>query len=132
DQYRISGNITLAAELSGNHRPTVYTWEKNDPEFALQMLDASEEAKDRLEGEAHRRGVVGVEKPVIYQGKIAKEPDSKTGELKPIMIREYSDHLLTVLLNASRPEKFKFRHEHTGPGGQDLFKPFIEAMKTVS
>lgn len=128
EHYRITGNITRAAELANCHRVTVYKWEEEDEKFAEAMASALEEAKDRLELEAYRRGVEGVNKPVIYKGEIMKEKNPTTGEMEPITIKEYSDHLLTVLLNASRPEKFKFRHEHTGPNNEDLFKSFVDAV----
>ncbi len=67
--------------------------------------EAKDEAFDALEGEAHRRAVVGVLKPV-YQG------GQRVGA-----IREYSDTLLIILLKAGRPEKFRDRFEHVGRGG---------------
>lgn len=101
------GNITHAAESAKIRRQTVYEWKDADPAFAAAMEVAQETAGDRLEQEARRRAVTGTLKPVFYKG-------DECG-----YIREYSDTLLIALLNANKPEKFKFRssHELTGKGG---------------
>lgn len=102
-----TGNVTLAAEAAGVARQTPYKWRDKDSKFAEAWAAAEEEAADRLEAEARRRAVEGVEKPV-YQG----------GHMVGT-IREYSDTLLIFLLKGARPEKYKDRqaHEHSGPGG---------------
>jgi hypothetical protein len=74
--------------------------------FARQWDGAIEEACDRLEQEAWRRGVAGVEKPVTVAGE--RE-----------MVREYSDRMLEMLFKAHRPEKFRERYDVT-PGSPGL------------
>ena len=69
-----------------------------DAEYREAFVLAQEEAADRLEDEAFRRAVEGVEKPVgWYKGK----PGG--------VIREYSDVLLIFLLKGARPEKYADR-----------------------
>lgn len=101
------GNITQAAEIAGIERKTHYVWMEKDENYAAAFKDAMEQAADRLEQEARRRAVEGVEKPVYQGGK-------KVG-----VVREYSDTLLIFLLKGARPEKYKERiaAEHTGKGG---------------
>jgi hypothetical protein len=107
DAYRKIANVTLAAERAGVSRRAVYKRGEADPEFAGAMEDAREEAYDRLEHEAFRRGARGVLEPVFYQGE-------RCGE-----IRRYSDALLALLLKANRPERFRenARIEHAGQVG---------------
>jgi hypothetical protein len=75
-----------AAQVAGLARSTAYLFRSQDPEFARQWLEASAEGVERLEDEAHRRGVEGVKRPVFRGGK-------KVGE-----ITHYSDVLLESLL----------------------------------
>jgi hypothetical protein len=104
------GNVTKAARAAKVGRRTAYEWREDDDEFAKAWDEALEEASDHLEAEAYRRAVTGTLKPVHYQGK------------KVDTVREYSDSLLTLLLKANRPEKFKDRvaNEHTGANGAPL------------
>ncbi len=105
--YRTSGNISHSATLARVDRRTVQRRCHSDPEFAKDMEDAQEEAGDALEQEARRRAVEGTARPVFYKG-------DKIGD-----VREYSDNLLIVLLQAARPEKYRSnaRVEHMGTGG---------------
>lgn len=101
------GNITQAAELAGIDRKTHYIWMKNDPDYPAAYEEAMEQAADRLEQEARRRAVEGVEEPIFYQGK-------KVGT-----VQKYSDTLLIFLLKGARPEKYAERYDQriSGPGG---------------
>lgn len=101
--YAQVGNVTQAAELADVARSSHYEWMK-DPAYAEAFKAAEEQAGDRLEQEARRRAVQGVEKPVYQGGK-------QVG-----VVREYSDTLLIFLLKGARPEKYKDRvhQEHTG------------------
>lgn len=101
------GNVTRACELSGVPRCDHYRWKRTDLKYAEFFSQAEEQAGDRLEAEARRRAVKGVNEPVFYQG-------AQCG-----VVRKYSDTLLIFLLKGARPEKYKDRqaHEHSGPGG---------------
>lgn len=106
-----TGNVTEATRAAGVHRRTHYDWldpKKSGQEaaaiYAEAVEDAMEAAADRLEREAFRRAVEGVDEPV-YQG----------GELVGT-VRKYSDTLLIFLLKGARPEKFRERHEHRHSG----------------
>lgn len=77
-------------------------------DFAAQWDEAIETAIDALEHEARRRAVKGVDEPVFYQGNVCG------------VVTRYSDTLLIQLLKAHRPEKYRERHELTGPNGEPM------------
>ena len=107
---RESCNVSEAARQAGIARSGAYEWRDADPEFAAAWAEAEQEAADKLEREAWRRGVEGVDKPVTFQGAITAT------------YKEYSDRMLELLLKAHRPEKFKERvaNELSGPGGTPI------------
>lgn len=104
--YEETGNISRAALDSNVHRTRHYEW-LNDPDYADAFRLAEEVAADKLEEEARRRAVQGVDEPVFYKGE-------SVGSIK-----KFSDTLLIFLLNGARPEKYKQRNhtEVTGKGG---------------
>lgn len=72
-------------------------------------------AADRLEDEAVRRAVEGVERPVMYHGKpvlIPVDPKQLRGKKKPLLVHDYSDALLMALLKAKKPKEYRDRVEH--------------------
>lgn len=91
--------MSESATLAGIGRQSAYDWRRDDAEFAAAWDDAVDQAADRMEREALRRAVEGVDEPV-YQG----------GELVGY-VRKYSDTLLIFLLKAARPEKYRERAE---------------------
>ena len=104
DVLRESCNVSEAARAAGIGRRTAYEWRDADEEFATAWAEAEQEAIDKLEREAWRRAVEGVDKPVVHQGVI-------TGTYK-----EYSDKMLEILLKGHRPERYTDRSkiEHSG------------------
>src|SRR6516164_4149786 len=98
------GNMTAAAQAAGVSRACAYLHRQNDDAFANAWEQAEEIAADRLEAEAWRRGVEGVEEPGISLGKVGAGSDGE-----PLMIRRYSDTVLLALLRAHRPEKYRER-----------------------
>jgi hypothetical protein len=89
--------VSVAAKLAGYVRRTVYDWKRDDPEFTSRWQDAVDEAVDRLEAEADRRGVEGTLRPVFWKG-------VEVGH-----VREFSDTLLIFRLKALRPDKYRER-----------------------
>ena len=90
-------NVSEAARACGIARQYAYEVRGRDEAFAKLWIEAEQEAADKLEREAWRRGVEGTDKPIVYQGEV-------TGTYK-----EYSDRMLELLLKAHRGEKFKER-----------------------
>jgi hypothetical protein len=101
-------NISRAAELAGVGRRCHYDWLRDDPEYAERFEDARQAFIDELEEEAYRRAVEGWDEPVFYEG------------VKVGAKRKYSDNLLMFRLKAELPQKYRDRHEITGPGGGSL------------
>lgn len=102
--YAECGTITQAAEIANIDRCTHYEWIKTDPIYAKAFEVAHQKSIERLEQEARRRAVEGVEEPVYQGGK-------KVG-----VVRKYSDTLLIFLLKGAAPDKYRERvqTEHTG------------------
>jgi hypothetical protein len=100
---RDSGNVRASCAAAGIDRSTAYRTYKTSPEFAMQWDESLEEAIDTLEGAAWSRARDGVvrHEPLMYQGQ-------QVGEK---VITEYSDTLMTVLLKAHRPEKYRERFD---------------------
>jgi hypothetical protein len=69
------GNVTAAAAAVGVARCVPYEHCKTDDVFVKGWEEAEEIAADRLEAEAWRRGVEGVEEPVISLGKVIEGAD---------------------------------------------------------
>ncbi len=99
-----TGTRTRAAAIAGVHRSVLYTpqW-KEDRAFQAALKAAEEVAADRLEAEAWRRAVEGVERPVGWH-------KGRPGGT----VCEYSDILLIFLLKGLRPEKYRERIELKG------------------
>ena len=97
-------NVSEAARAAAIGRRTAYEWRDADETFAADWDDAEQEAADKLEREAWRRAVEGVDKPVTHQGVITAT------------YKEYSDRMLEILLKGHRPEKFtdRLKAEHSG------------------
>ena len=66
-------NVSLAAQYAGRSRNQAYHVRRHSEDFAAQWDDALGEGVDLLEGEARRRAVTGVEKPVYYKGEGCRE-----------------------------------------------------------
>jgi hypothetical protein len=89
-----------------------YLERQKDPDFDAAWAEALGEAKDRLHSEAWRRGVDGVDKPLVWQGEITplRDPttgevvrDPETGRALPATVKEYSDTMLAMLLKRHDP-----------------------------
>ena len=111
---RIAARMVASPESLAMGRDAEATWrslEKIDPLFASEVSAALEEANDKLEEEAWRRGYEGTLEP-IYQK--AERLYDETG--KPAFIRRYSDNLLLRLLERRRPGDWSQHRkvEHSG------------------
>lgn len=67
-ELAVDGNVTRAARVAGVERCGLYDKRERDPEFARRWAMAINAFADTLEKEAFRRAVLGVEKPIAYQG----------------------------------------------------------------
>lgn len=119
DTLRDSCNISESARAAGIARSAVYEWRDADAGFAQEWADAEQEAADKLEREAWRRAVDGVDKPISYQGEITAT------------YKEYSDRMLEILLKAHRPDKFTDRSKLTLDMTDDAAKLLSEARQAA-
>lgn len=107
----VSKDGLLAA--GGVSYTTLGNWRDADPWFCQMEIEATMEAKDNLEAEAYRRAVQGVDEPVVYQGMVTTVFDAETGKDKTLTVKKYSDSLLSLLLKASDPEKYRENVQQT-------------------
>ena len=103
DQFSVSKML----EKLGINRRAFYHRIATDETFRQRVDEARRIGAERLEDEAYRRAVEGVERAKYGAGgfQIGVE-------------REYSDRLLHVLLKANKPEKYgenwAIKHQHSG------------------
>jgi len=108
---RETGMIRLACEAVGIARATAYVHREEDVEFSQAWDSALQDAVDLLEIEARRRAVEGVRKYLYHAGgPVLNEAGEHVYET------EYSDGILTLLLKAGRPEKYRENHKITHEG----------------
>lgn len=125
--------VTKACRKAGYGRTSVFEWRRDDAEFAARYQDADEQAVERMEAEADRRAVQGIDKPVFYQGQpVGQWYDAEglpcladamdvNGIARAVRfvrydVREYSDTLLMFRLKAKRPDRYRenSKVEHSG------------------
>lgn len=112
--YSETGNIRQSCIIAKIHRATHKAWMQK-PEYVEKFQAAHDEATDRLEQEARRRAVEGVDEPVYGSG--GQDGNGRAiGTVHVGNIRKYSDALLMFLLKGSRPDKFRERYEHRHAG----------------
>lgn len=87
-----TGSVTLAAERSGLRRPTLYKMRANDEWIAKRWQRALDLGVERLQDDAMRRALDGVERPVWRNGE-------QVGT-----VQQYDNRLLQFLLRSHRPE----------------------------
>lgn len=115
--FRQCGVITEACRRTGVSRRLVYQYWRQDPVFEAAFREALEEAADVIEAEMYRRGVEGVDEPVVHQGMPTYlEGEGGDGERRMWTIKKYSEGCLLALAKARRPERFRDNHkvEHSG------------------
>lgn len=127
--YYDEGTIAEAARKIGVSRQAHHdVWMKKDPEtgeyiyglYAQLFLDARQALVEIAEAALFKRGVKGIEEPVIYQGK-------KTD----VKIVKYDTTALIFWLKGNCPEKYKERFEHTGKDGGPLTMS-IDAARQIA
>ncbi len=107
------GNVTRSAQAVGIDRKMHYYWLEHDEEYRERYQESLSTFKDLLDFECFRRGVEGIEEPVIYQGQISRDAN---GEI--VKTRRYSDTLLIVKMK--QMGVFVDRQEHTKPQGGEI------------
>jgi hypothetical protein len=102
-----TGNISRSAKMAGfPDARWINSFRKSNKTFDEKVKEAVLAGVEALEGEAYRRAVLGVKKPVIFKG---EHMTDENGE--KMYVREYSDGLLQTLLKANNPNKFMERQK---------------------
>jgi len=91
------GSVPAAARAIGRTSKDILTIRKDQVHIDERIIDSLDQAAAKLEKEAMRRAVDGVEEPVYYQG---ERVDS---------ITKFSDPLLKTMLQANLPDKYRDR-----------------------
>ncbi len=89
--YAQTGRKADSARAAGVSYGCVRGWELEDETFGQLVLDAHAEWLNRLEREAFRRAVEGVEEPVVQGGQIVTH------------VMKHSDSLLLALMKKADP-----------------------------
>lgn len=92
-------------------------WRERDSNFDEACSDAIEANMDRVEREAIRRAVDGIEDVVVSQGRVVMDPRDPT---KPLMQRKYSDNLMMFILRGRRREVYGEKVETTNTHKLDV------------
>lgn len=95
EAFEESGTVVGACKSTGMPRSTAYLWRTKDEAFLLAWHDIEEATTERMEREAYRRGVEGVQRDVYHMGRVVGAE------------RQYSDVLLIFMLKARRPERYR-------------------------
>lgn len=98
-QFAYLGNMMASCRTANIDRKTIYEWLEKDETFSLKYRQAELDAADVIRAEMFRRAIQGVEEPVVSQGKVVRDDQGK-----PLMVRKYSDQLLTTLAKSRMPE----------------------------
>jgi hypothetical protein len=122
--------LTAACKQAGVSRNTVYEWLEKDEPFNLRYHQAELEAQDVVRAAIHRRGIEGVDEPVISQGRlvfineeVTLEDGTKVVRQRPLTVKKYSDTVLLRMAGARLPEyrekldltmQGQVTHDHTG------------------
>lgn len=143
-----AGSVAEAYRAVGIAKQTAYNWRAAHEDFAAEWDTVKATlAADSIEDEIIRRGIRGVDEPVIFKGQLAGCWVDKDGKevapgseeaaaFKPLTIRKYSDTCLMALANANIPHKYRLRHEHSGPNGgaipvEDKTDPLVVARRVA-
>jgi hypothetical protein len=89
--------VGQACKAVGVTRQAVHKLRKRDPEFAQLMDEHMDRSITVIEDEITRRGVYGVDKPIVQGGKIIT------------YVKEYSDQCLLALAKRRDPTNWKDR-----------------------
>ncbi len=147
----LSGAVYASAHAVGLQPSQLYKRRKVDPEFDEAWSEAIKLSVDRLETEAYRRGVEGIDEPVIHQGEITyvwqrdergrvlRDEDGRPipeldghGKPRALTVKKYSDGLLTLLLKGKAPNVYRDNATvKIGNDGDEAFKVEESATATA-
>src|SRR5438105_4149882 len=92
--YSETGSIGLSIAAANLTYQTIRTQKDNDPQFLHMFEEAQRLYMARVEKEMHRRGIEGIDEPVVSAGKLVTYK------------KKYSDAILLRLAEANDPKKY--------------------------
>jgi hypothetical protein len=116
------GSVTDAAKQAEIHFTSHYKWlkETDNVAYTEAFNQAREIAGDIAEGELYRRGVLGYDHPVIYEGQITT------------FYKTYSDTGLIFFLKGTKPDRYRENLNLSGNVGlpvDDFFNRIAERRR---
>lgn len=93
DALRHNGNVSLSARMISSSRSAIYAFAAKNPAFQQSMKEAINEAREFLLGEAWRRALNGVERPVWYRGERIGTQVERSDSLLNTLIKGYYPEL---------------------------------------
>ena len=99
--------VATAARWAKVAKRQHFEWMHSDRTYPARFAEARRQAAQALEDEAVRRAREGARRPIMHRGKQCRDSE---GNL--MWEYEYSDQLLTLLLRANDPERFRERVEN--------------------
>jgi len=100
DHYRRTAVLYKSAHAANLSTQTIRNYILKDSEFAYQVKQAKEMYMELILQEVHRRGIEGIDAPIVYRGKVVGT------------IKKYSDRMLAVLAKHYDPE-YRQRYDVT-------------------
>lgn len=122
EMFREFGNHRVCSKFTGIARSMVREWKKRDPDFAIALDDAWQDAVDTAELEAWRRATHGTLEETVTE----KQTSDGEEEVTVKRTRHYSDSLLQFILRGGKPERYRERHEVSGPDGGPMEIAHVE------
>lgn len=113
EAFRVCGTVSGACKVVNIGRRTVYDARNRDEEFAQAWQELEDTTTDRMEREAFRRAVEGVERDIYFKG------DPVGTE------RQFSDTLLIFMLKARKPQIYR-ENVHIQHGGEVAQRVTVE------
>ena len=102
------GTVTHALIEAGMTFKEAYSWREQNPEFKKAWDNALVISTDIVELAARQRAIHGVSRFQVSAGKVVMHND------QPVMITEYSDRLLEVILKGRRRDVYGDQVTHRG------------------
>ena len=95
--------VKRAAKAAGVHRCSHYRKLQSSPAYATAFREAQKIGYDAILDIALERAVIGWDKPIVYRGRIALRKDPQTGQMVPLTVRKFDNHLLMCILENCHP-----------------------------
>ena len=74
---------------------------------------------DTISDLAVERAMLGWEEPIVFRGRVSLRKDPDTGELIPLTIRKFDNHLLAFLLEHRHPAYARVPHSEESSGSME-------------